>query len=69
MESQWKQGRQTGEEAGIGGSRAGMLAHPFSFVDDLEVLPPYPSKKQRILRSEEKSVAQKLVNSKAGKGS
>ena len=66
MESQWKQGRHTGEEAGIGGSRAGMLAHPLSFVDDLEVLPPNPLEKQRILRSEEKSVAQKLVNSKAG---
>ena len=69
MESQWKQGRHTGEEAGIGGSRAGMLAHLFSFVDDLELLPPSPSEKQRILRNEEKSVVQKLVNSKAGEGS
>ena len=69
MESQWKQGRDTGEEAGIGGSRAGVLAHHFTFVDDLEVLPPNPYKKQRILRNEEKSVAQKLVNSKAGEGS
>ena len=66
VESQWKQGQDTGEEAGIGGSRAGVLAHPFIFVDDLEVLPPNPSKKDPILRSEEKSVAQKLVNSKAG---
>ena len=46
-----------------------MLAHLFTFVDDLKVLPPNPSKKQRILRNEEKSVAQKLVNSKAGEGS
>ena len=38
-------------------------------VDDLEVLLPNPSKKHPILRSEEKSVAQKLVNSKAGEGS
>ena len=68
-ESQWKQGRDTGEEAGIGGLRAGMLAHPFSFVDDLKVLPPNPSTKQRILRIEEKSVVQKLMNSKAGEGS
>ena len=69
MESQWKQGRDTGGEEGIGGSRAGMLAHPFIFVDDLEVCPPNPSEKQRILRSEEKSVVQKLVNIKAGEGS
>ena len=66
MESRAWQGRQTGEEAGIGGSRAEMLAHLFSFVDGLEVLPPNPYKKYPILRSEEKSVAQKLVNSKAG---
>ena len=46
-----------------------MLAHPFSFVDDLQVLPPNPLEKQRILRSEEGSVAQKLVNIKAGAGS
>ena len=46
-----------------------MLAHPFSFVDDLRVLPPNPSEKQQILRSEEGSVAQKLVNIKAGEGS
>ena len=42
---------------------------PFIFVDDLEVFPPNPSEKQRILRSEEKSVVQKLVNIKAGEGS
>jgi hypothetical protein len=68
-ESQWKQGRDNGGEEGVGGSRAGMLAHPFSFVDDLRVLPPNPLEKQRILRSEERSVAQKLVNIKAGAGS
>ena len=46
-----------------------MLAHPFSFVDELRVLSPNPSEKQRILGSKEGSVAQKLVNIKAGAGS
>ena len=69
VESQWRQDLVTGGGEGIGGSRAGMLAHPFIFVDDLEVFPPIPSEKQRILRSEEQSVVKKLVNIKAGEGS
>ena len=56
-------------EEGVGGSRAGMLAHPFSFVDDLQVLAPNPSEKQRVLRVFTAIVAQKLVNIKAGAGS
>ena len=46
-----------------------MLAHTFKDINDVRVLPPNLSEKQRILRSEEGSVAQKLVNIKAGAGS
>ena len=67
--NQWKQGRDTGGEEGVGGTRAEMLAHLFTSVDDLELLPPKPPEKQRVLRSKEGSVAHKLVNIKAGEGS
>ena len=53
----------------MGGTRAEMLAHLFTSVDDLELLPPKPPEKQRVLRSKEGSVAHKLVNIKAGEGS
>ena len=51
-----------------GGSRAGKLAHPLNFVDDLQVHPSNPLEKHRYLRSEEGSVAQKLVNMEAVAG-
>ena len=45
-----------------------MLAHRFSLVNELAVVPPDPAEKQRILYSKEGSVAQKYVNIEAGSG-